>query len=1138
MVVFVFVGFVSPSNAQNANVKTFNKRVGTPQPPEGVFNVRGDFAIIGNTNLTLQNYTTTGSNTNNPMIYVDLDGVDETLNSSKSTLVFSQENGADPNCSNILYAGLYWSGKSRIGDSYTFSVENPDILESQPVSDVSQTATNGQAINYSNYTLEVERVEVSSSNRYPRYTLSGGGSTYEFEYTNAASNRVRYRINGGSWQTPANQTHNVSGGIKTATFDPVVITVGSMTYSVNRLRGNSSTNGNSSSYSNTNNDLRLTANGTFDSPVSQLLDKRKIKIKGPNALEYTEYSATDANILYPTSQYDDIYVGYRDITQYVKDQGLGEYTVADLALREGTDATSGLFGQWAIVVVYENSKLPWRDITIFDGYSHIRTPDNNGDEQSGIIPITGFQAAPTGAINVKLGIMAAEGDIAYDDFLQIEQGVNTDTWQSLAHPLTTTGNFLNSSIYTPVLDASNVLVDNPRTPNLVNNTGIDIAMWNIDNNGNSIIGNNQTSTRFKYGTNLDIYALYFFAFAVDAYVPDIEGLNQIQTINGIDVSGNPSPTVEPGQELTYKLDIRNRGTEAVTNGEIVVPMPYTASFVSSSVEINYSPTNSVAPVFDPTRGSTGSIVWNIGDIPTSDDPEDILATLTYTIKATEDCFVLAQASCDAFISVNGSVSGSGVTSNRDFQGVSFIQGYLEGDVCQGEPVRDPLVIPITGAAEWVAANCESEDIFLNFEFCNVAESGIPVNQIRGSFPVGTLFYNSSNPQTAVEYNDNNPFPRSGGTFYAIPPNSSSCTFTFNIEVSIVTTNPVIPAEENLTFCQGATVPNLNTLVLPTDEEYTVYFYTQATGGTATTTLVPSTAVAGIKEYWVAQGPSAQCIGPRVKITVTINALPDFTVINSEAECDAGTVDITVLHTDVEGASFTYWSDQGATQQLENPSAIGASGVYYIKATLGECTVIKPVTVGFVDAPNAGIDGQLTICEGSVVTEAMLFAALDNDPEPSGTWTQNGNVYTYTVEGGDSCPDDTAVVTVNFVPAPDAGTDGTLTVCEGTEITNELLFAALGGTPDTNGTWSNVGNVYTYTVAATAPCTEEATSTITVTIQEGPEAGTDGTLTVCEGTEITNELLFAALGGTPDTNGTWSNVGNVYTYTVAATAPCT
>ncbi|MGM1057615.1 MAG: hypothetical protein ACQEWG_17180, partial [Bacteroidota bacterium] len=105
----------------------------------------------------------------------------------------------------------------------------------------------------------------------------------------------------------------------------------------------------------------------------------------------------------------------------------------------------------------------------------------------------------------------------------------------------------------------------------------------------------------------------------------------------------------------------------------------------------------------------------------------------------------------------------------------------------------------------------------------------------------------------------------------------------------------------------------------------------------------------------------------------------------------------------------------------------------------------------------------------------------------------------------------ATVTVSVDAAPNAGTNGTLTVCEGTEITNEMLFAQLGGA-DAGGIWSGpVDGVYTYTVEATGTCTEDASATVTVSVDAAPNAGTNGTLTVCEGTEITNEMLFAQLG---------------------------
>jgi len=125
-------------------------------------------------------------------------------------------------------------------------------------------------------------------------------------------------------------------------------------------------------------------------------------------------------------------------------------------------------------------------------------------------------------------------------------------------------------------------------------------------------------------------------------------------------------------------------------------------------------------------------------------------------------------------------------------------------------------------------------------------------------------------------------------------------------------------------------------------------------------------------------------------------------------------------------------------------------------------------------------------------------------------------------------------------APNAGTDGTLTVCAGTIPTDAELFAALNGTPQAGGSWSNVGLVYTYTVVATAPCTSDATATVTVIEQAQPNAGSNGMLDICQGTTVTAVDLFSSLIGTPDAGGTWTPAlpgAGTYTYTVTATAPC-
>ncbi len=95
----------------------FTPRTSSATPATTIYNVKGDFSMIGNTNLTSVNYTTNSSN-NSAMRYVDIDGNPNTLNSSSATLTLDSENGSFPECSKILYAGLYWTGSA--GNSNRF----------------------------------------------------------------------------------------------------------------------------------------------------------------------------------------------------------------------------------------------------------------------------------------------------------------------------------------------------------------------------------------------------------------------------------------------------------------------------------------------------------------------------------------------------------------------------------------------------------------------------------------------------------------------------------------------------------------------------------------------------------------------------------------------------------------------------------------------------------------------------------------------------------------------------------------------------------------------------------------------------------------------------------------------------------
>jgi uncharacterized protein (TIGR02145 family) len=92
---------------------------------------------------------------------------------------------------------------------------------------------------------------------------------------------------------------------------------------------------------------------------------------------------------------------------------------------------------------------------------------------------------------------------------------------------------------------------------------------------------------------------------------------------------------------------------------------------------------------------------------------------------------------------------------------------------------------------------------------------------------------------------------------------------------------------------------------------------------------------------------------------------------------------------------------------------------------------------------------------------------------------------------------TATVTVIEQATANAGTDGTLTLCEGKTPTESELFTQLGGSPSAGGSWSQSGLVYTYTIAATSPCTTSASASVTVTYKSVPSTPITSSVTYCQ-----------------------------------------
>lgn len=611
---------------------------------------------------------------------------------------------------------------------------------------------------------------------------------------------------------------------------------------------------------NSPNIFNVTKNG-----VTKSFNKRKVKLKGPSG-GYQEITAGTNDIYFPTSGNRVMYSAYADVTDYVIAQGVGNYTVADIAINEGLSDGTGFYGGWGMVVIYENPTKVWRDITVFDGNAFLLGSSSTAME----LPVTGFQAVKSGPVNIKMGMMAGEGDRNITgDYFKIRNAANND-WISLSHSGNTTNNFFNSSILTG---------GNARNPNLPNNTGIDVTMFNLTNTNNSIIGNNQVSTRFQYGSTQDTYSIFNIVFAVDAYIPEV------QVFNTNESSVPNKGTVDPNQNIEFTSTIYNKGTEPINNGLIEIPLPHNVHYVSSNVTTG-SGTSVVwshpSGATDPNITPGGKLTWTVGNLIKPADPNAILAQLKYRIRVTNDCTILTTGgSCGLIINLDGTFKGTGTNS-----GIAVNNGFVIGynTDCGNTPIRDPFQVTIVPSQAFLN-NCPVgvKNGTKQFKaFCSSPGNAIPRADIISAYPLGSKFYSVS-PEVAGYASSliSGSFPVTNNgistPYYVVLEGmEAGCFLKLETLVDKVTTQPTAT---NLNWCVGNPVAFNNQLSsYGTANGYQLYYFNNTTD-TAPLASAPAPTATGVYNYFVAEGINKNgttCFGAKVPFRVDIFALPVIT----------------------------------------------------------------------------------------------------------------------------------------------------------------------------------------------------------------------------------------------------------------------
>jgi gliding motility-associated-like protein len=490
--------------------------------------------------------------------------------------------------------------------------------------------------------------------------------------------------------------------------------------------------------------------------VTKTFDKREIKLKAEAAPGYTTFRAEESDIRFPVGLDDandlGIFVGFVDITEYIKTWSSGNMYVADIALLEGTNYH---IGGWSMVVVYQNPLMPYRDITIFDGYAYVR--GNVPAEFN--IPLEGIRTVDEGPVKVKIGLMAGEGDVAADgDYFEIEKKVNSGEYVKLKHSGNEENNFFNSSI-----NVGGFL----RNPKLKNNTGIDLSVIEILNPDNEVIGNSQERLNFRYGTTWDALVIYNLTVAVESDEPEIEAFHKLVNYpaNNLELVKE----VKPGDRLEFKVEIKNKGGIELRNNTLKIPLPAATDFVEANVVFNITAPGQNQPTLITEANGEKYIYWEIGDLPAQTDLDRILAEMTYTIQITGDCLILLN-DCHLLFDIDGIMEGQNSQSERSYPPTTFVKSYKEEDtgLCIKEPVFGSHFFNIL-PNEYIYQNCAFDNENLTINVCFLNESGGVSGDVPMSyFPEGTRYFNEYpiTPNT-IEYNaaGNRDYPNTEGVFY-------------------------------------------------------------------------------------------------------------------------------------------------------------------------------------------------------------------------------------------------------------------------------------------------------------------------------------------------------------------------------------
>ena len=275
------------------------------------------------------------------------------------------------------------------------------------------------------------------------------------------------------------------------------------------------------------------------------------------------------------------YSAFADLTEVVREAGVGTYTVANVQSATGEDR----YAAWELIVVYRDSTQPPRNLTVFDGLATISraTP-------TATLSLSGFRTPPFGPVRSTVGLWSSEGDrTSTGDSATL----NSTPIADAANPA---NNVFNSSITRFGVDVTD------KNPNYLNQLGSDMNLFRMD----GVLANGATSATIRLTTGGETYYPNGVFFTTDVFAPEIRPVKSV-----VDVDGGAT---ERGDELEYTVLLTNEGQDPAVGLRFLDTIPAQTAFVPGSLAVAPPTTYGACGTFAPQSD-------DIGDGQAEHDPD-------------------------------------------------------------------------------------------------------------------------------------------------------------------------------------------------------------------------------------------------------------------------------------------------------------------------------------------------------------------------------------------------------------------------------------------------------------------------------------------------------------------------------------